>query len=181
MLIIGERINTSRKPVNEAVANRDAKYIQADVTSQMDAGADLVDINAGRAPESMSQALVRRLKALGYLGEGATTSDTAADFVHTNSIAYDANLDQILLSVPNLHEIWVIDHSSTTAEAAGHSGGNAGKAGTAMASGLLDSMNGWLPVTGWLNVAVRVVVIIGIVGSGMVVGSKPVPWSRTAM
>ena len=47
MLIIGERINTSRKPVNEAVTNRDAKYIQADVTSQMDAGADLVDINAG--------------------------------------------------------------------------------------------------------------------------------------
>lgn len=28
MLIIGERINTSRKPVNQAVANRDAAYIE---------------------------------------------------------------------------------------------------------------------------------------------------------
>lgn len=47
MLIIGERINTSRKAVNEAVGNRDAQYIQADVTSQVDSGADLVDVNAG--------------------------------------------------------------------------------------------------------------------------------------
>jgi cobalamin-dependent methionine synthase I len=47
MLIIGERINTSRKPVNEAVANRDAAYIKTDVMSQLDSGADLIDVNAG--------------------------------------------------------------------------------------------------------------------------------------
>ena len=47
MLIIGERINTSRKLVDKAVANRDAAYIQADVVSQVEAGADLIDINAG--------------------------------------------------------------------------------------------------------------------------------------
>lgn len=47
MLIIGERINTSRKPINEGVANRDAACIQADVKSQVDFGADLIDINAG--------------------------------------------------------------------------------------------------------------------------------------
>jgi cobalamin-dependent methionine synthase I len=47
MLIIGERINTSRKAVNEAVADRDAAYIQADVKSQIESGADLIDINAG--------------------------------------------------------------------------------------------------------------------------------------
>jgi cobalamin-dependent methionine synthase I len=47
MLIIGERINTSRKPINESVANRDAAYIQADVKSQVEAGADLIDVNAG--------------------------------------------------------------------------------------------------------------------------------------
>jgi len=47
MLTIGERINTSRKPVNKAVASRDAAYIQADVTFQIDSGADLIDVNAG--------------------------------------------------------------------------------------------------------------------------------------
>jgi 5-methyltetrahydrofolate--homocysteine methyltransferase len=52
MLIIGERINTSRKLVNEAVANRDAAYIQADVTSQTEFGADLIDVNAGSRRKS---------------------------------------------------------------------------------------------------------------------------------
>lgn len=47
MLIIGERINTSRKPVNKAVADRDSAYIQADVMFQIDSGADLIDVNAG--------------------------------------------------------------------------------------------------------------------------------------
>jgi len=47
MLIIGERINTSRKLINESVANRDAAYIQEDVRSQIDSGADLIDVNAG--------------------------------------------------------------------------------------------------------------------------------------
>lgn len=47
MLIIGERINTSRKPVNEAVENRNSEIIQADVASQIDAGAALIDVNAG--------------------------------------------------------------------------------------------------------------------------------------
>ncbi len=38
-------------------------------------------------------------------------------------------LDQILISVHNFSEIWVIDHSTTTAEAASHSGGNSGMGG----------------------------------------------------
>ncbi|MBK9174967.1 MAG: hypothetical protein IPM46_01270 [Flavobacteriales bacterium] len=51
------------------------------------------------------------------------------DWLHTNSIDYNPALDQIMLSVPFLNEIWVIDHSTTTAEAAGHTGGNSGKGG----------------------------------------------------
>ncbi len=51
------------------------------------------------------------------------------DWNHTNSIDYDAELDQILLSVRSFSEIWVIDHSTTSAEAAGHAGGNSGKGG----------------------------------------------------
>lgn len=47
MLIIGERINTSRKPVDEAVANRDVAYIESDAASQIASSAGLVDVNAG--------------------------------------------------------------------------------------------------------------------------------------
>ncbi len=51
------------------------------------------------------------------------------DLMHTNSIDYNAKFDQILISVHNYNEIWIIDHSTTTEEAAGHTGGNSGKGG----------------------------------------------------
>ncbi len=52
-----------------------------------------------------------------------------ADWNHLNSVDYNAEFDQILLSSNVFSELWVIDHSTTTAEAAGHTGGNSGKGG----------------------------------------------------
>jgi len=52
-----------------------------------------------------------------------------ADFNHINSIDYNEVLDQILLSSHNQNEIWIIDHSTTIKEAAGHTGGRYGKGG----------------------------------------------------
>ncbi|KYK31762.1 MAG: hypothetical protein AYK22_07775 [Thermoplasmatales archaeon SG8-52-3] len=52
-----------------------------------------------------------------------------ADWLHINSIDYNEEFDQIILSSRTFSEIWVIDHSTTTEEAAGHSGGNSGKGG----------------------------------------------------
>lgn len=51
------------------------------------------------------------------------------DWVHFNSIDYNAELDQIILSSRHLNEIVIIDHSTSTAEAATGLGGNAGKGG----------------------------------------------------
>ncbi|WP_022666902.1 methyltetrahydrofolate--corrinoid methyltransferase [Desulfospira joergensenii] len=45
--VIGERINTSRKLVQAAVADRDADYIVEDVKKQQEAGANFIDVNAG--------------------------------------------------------------------------------------------------------------------------------------
>jgi len=51
------------------------------------------------------------------------------DWLHTNSLDYNAEFDQILISAHNFNEIWVIDHSTTTEEAAGHTGGHSGHGG----------------------------------------------------
>ena len=48
---------------------------------------------------------------------------------HMNSIDYNPALDQIALSVRGNSEVWIIDHSTTTAQAAGHTGGVHGKGG----------------------------------------------------
>lgn len=99
---------------------------------------------------------LRQMKAVGYAGGNdpdddpaaaatpgqvgkANASDKAgkpdkgrkpeADWLHTNSIDYNPELDLIVLSTPHLCELWVIDHSATTAEAAGKTGGRYGRGG----------------------------------------------------
>ncbi len=52
-----------------------------------------------------------------------------ASWLHINAIDYSEDLDQILLSVPGFNEIWIIDHSTTTEEAAGSTGGRLGVGG----------------------------------------------------
>ncbi|MCP4691455.1 MAG: hypothetical protein GY859_25650, partial [Desulfobacterales bacterium] len=55
--------------------------------------------------------------------------DGGADWTHFNAIEYIESFDQILISVHEFSEIWVIDHGVTTAEASGDSGGRYGKGG----------------------------------------------------
>ena len=64
---------------------------------------------------------------LNYISEEMRTQNI--EFNHINSIDYNKDLDQILLSVRHFNEIWIIDHSTTTEEAVGHTGGRYGKGG----------------------------------------------------
>jgi hypothetical protein len=52
-----------------------------------------------------------------------------ADWLHTNAIDYSPEHDLIALSTPHMSEVWVIDHSTTTKQAAGATGGKWGKGG----------------------------------------------------
>ncbi len=54
---------------------------------------------------------------------------TTTDWLHANAISYNAELDQVIISQRTISEFHVIDHSTTTAEAAGHTAGNNGKGG----------------------------------------------------
>lgn len=47
MLLVGERINSSRKSIAEAISSRNAGFIQNEAKAQALAGADYIDVNAG--------------------------------------------------------------------------------------------------------------------------------------
>ena len=50
------------------------------------------------------------------------TNAGISDWMHANSVAYNPELDQIVLSVRAFHEIWIIDHAVSTEEARGPAG-----------------------------------------------------------
>ncbi len=54
---------------------------------------------------------------------------TQADWLHCNGLDYNATLDQIVISAHNQNEIYILDHSTTLQETAGHLGGTHGKGG----------------------------------------------------
>jgi Arylsulfotransferase (ASST) len=79
-----------------------------------------------RDPSASGYGVVADHPELIDLGYGARAQN---DWLHVNAIDYDAALDEIALSAHNPGELWVIDHATTTAEAAGHQGGARGHGG----------------------------------------------------
>jgi len=57
------------------------------------------------------------------------TNNDKSDRWHMNGVDYNPALDQIVVSMHFMNSVFVIDHSTTTAQAAGHTGGNSGKGG----------------------------------------------------
>jgi hypothetical protein len=94
---------------------------------------ELIDVNFGEwtiASMVAKPEELKKLQAIGYIGgAGRKPQRVYPDWTHINSVAYNPTLDQVMLSVPEFGEIWVIDHGTTTAEAAGHKGGRSGKGG----------------------------------------------------
>jgi hypothetical protein len=97
-----------------------------------------IDINVGEtlasevARVTPSPDTLKTLRSIGYVDSSIKRGNsgiTTPDWTHVNAVAYNAEFDQILLTVRQFNEFWIIDHSTTTAEAAGHTGGRGGQGG----------------------------------------------------
>ena len=51
MIVIGEKLNSTRKSIKDAIANRDVALLQKLAIDQARAGADYIDVNTGAFPE----------------------------------------------------------------------------------------------------------------------------------
>lgn len=60
------------------------------------------------------------------------TNNGGKDWLHSNALDFNDELDQILISTPYLNEVYIIDHSTSTTQAAGHNGGQGGVGGDFM-------------------------------------------------
>jgi hypothetical protein len=62
-------------------------------------------------------------------GPGGQPGGGGGDWLHMNGLSYNASLDEIAVTSHMMSEVYIIDHSTTTAEAASHSGGRCGRGG----------------------------------------------------
>ncbi len=86
MLIIGEKINGTRREVAEAIATRDEGKIRELALTQVEAGSAYLDVNAGTTPEEEPDDLVWLVRTV----QSATTVPLCLD--SPNSVALGAAL-----------------------------------------------------------------------------------------
>lgn len=88
-----------------------------------------INIPSFEAGPPMTEEQVAQMKKMGFMTSNASADNQGSDLTHCNAISYNAALDQIVISVPGFGEIFVLDHSTTTQEAKGSTGGKWGHGG----------------------------------------------------
>ena len=82
MEVIGERINTSIKYIEKAYEEKSVKVIQDEATKQVEAGADIIDVNAGLKLENN----VQRLQWVVEVVQEVTDVPLSVDSIHPKAI-----------------------------------------------------------------------------------------------
>ena len=80
-------------------------------------------------PADYPQRFDVNFQAISESGGAGLGQEATFDWMHVNSIHYHAERDEIILSSRHWNEVWIVDHSTTTEEAAGSSGGQHGRGG----------------------------------------------------
>ncbi len=88
-----------------------------------------LNLNPHIHPIHMTEEQLQGAKAGGFMTSNATVQNMGSDLTHLNAIYYNHELDQIAVSSYNFNEIYVIDHSTTTAQAKTSKGGKYGHGG----------------------------------------------------
>jgi cobalamin-dependent methionine synthase I len=77
MIVIGEKINGTRKRVKEAIAAKDTDFIKDLAMKQVKAGADYLDVNAGTAPEKEPDDMIWLINTIQEVTEVPLCLDSA--------------------------------------------------------------------------------------------------------
>jgi len=77
MIIIGEKINGTRKKVKEAIAERDKSFIQDLALRQVKAGAHYLDVNAGTSPEEEPEDMIWLINSIQEVTDVTLCLDSA--------------------------------------------------------------------------------------------------------
>lgn len=77
MIVIGEKINGTRKRVKEAIAEKDADFIKDLALRQVNAGVDFLDVNAGTAPDREPDDMIWLINTVQEVTEARLCLDSA--------------------------------------------------------------------------------------------------------
>jgi cobalamin-dependent methionine synthase I len=105
MIIVGENINASNRSMAAAIAQRDADFLQDIVLREVKAGADFIDVNAGKAYDSDAE----QITAIEWLVE---TVQEVAD----KPIAIDSDIPAVIRAALQSYKGDVVMVNSITAE-----------------------------------------------------------------
>ena len=87
------------------------------------------NINLHEERPSLPPEQIDGMKQAGVMPRNLTSDNWLSEWGHFNGIDYNAELDQIALSSMEFSEVYIIDHSTTTEEAKGSTGGRSGHGG----------------------------------------------------
>ena len=74
---------------------------------------ELIDINMGEPLKMITEEDLTARRQIGFASPTLTVDNNGSDLYHCNAINYNAELDQIAISSPNMGEIFIIDHNPT--------------------------------------------------------------------